>query len=185
MPFRNFTAGTNAEASVFFTRLAPIAMDIAGGHQLPITIMNPGIESTVIQATAPVSFSFLDGVEILNADYTQTMGAPAAATYANSGNTCGGNIVPCVVTAIEKGSALEGKVSLMPNPTSGNLNVDLTKLKSAATITVSDVMGKILSTTTNQTGNVAVDLTTQAAGIYFVTIQNAEGKLTAKIAVAR
>jgi hypothetical protein len=183
MPLKNFTAGTDAEAGVFFSRLSPVAMNVAGGHKLPISIMQPGQIAGAPSDTGVPDFFFLDGVEIADADYTMTMPSPAVpATYTNGG-ACS-QLVICIM-ATERGSVLEGKVSFMPNPTSGNLNVDLSKLTAAATITVSDVMGKIISTATNQTGNVAVDLTAQAAGIYFVTIQNAEGKLTAKIAVTR
>jgi Secretion system C-terminal sorting domain len=185
MPFRNLTVGSDAEASVFFARLAPVAINIAGGHQLPITVMTPMTDANnVVQASLPVTFTFLDGVEILDADYTQTMAAAAPAVYPNSVNTCGGNINICIVST-ENRSALEGKVSFMPNPTSGNLTVNLSQLSAAATITVSDALGKVISTQTNQTGTTVLDLTAQAAGIYFVTVQNTEGTLTAKIAVTK
>jgi Secretion system C-terminal sorting domain len=186
MPFKDYTTGTDAEASVFFPRLTPVVMNIAGGHRLPITLMTPGSTGGAISDTAPPDFSYLDGVDVVDADYTTAWGAIAGATHnANGTNLCGAATEACQFVGVEKGSALEGKVSFMPNPTSGNLNVNLSQLTSAATITVTDVMGRTIRTQANQIGNVSVDLTAQATGIYFVTIQNAEGKLTAKIAVAK
>ena len=114
------------------------------------------------------------------------MGTAIAATFnANGTNVCSDAFGNQAYIAVEGANELNGKVGIMPNPTSGTLNVNLTQLVSAATLTVTDVMGKTIRIQANQTGNVVVDLTAEAAGFYFLTIQNAEGRITTKIAVAK
>jgi hypothetical protein len=149
--------------------------------------MTPGSTAGTISDTAPPDFSFLDGVTVMESDYTGTVGAGVMATFnANGTNICSDAFGNQAFIAVESANnTLSGKVAVMPNPTSGNLNVNLTQLVSAATLTVTDLTGRTISTQANQTGNVVVDLTAQATGVYFLTIQNAEGRITTKIAVAK
>lgn len=74
--------------------------------------------------------------------------------------------------------------SLYPNPSNGVFNLKFSESNSNGTITVRDLPGKtILTNSFSNSGNVQLDLSSQPAGIYFVTVQNASGVSTQRIVV--
>jgi hypothetical protein len=182
MPLKNLTIGTDAEASVFFPTMSKIVMDIPNGHRLPIVLAQP---TDIANAANPVEFLYLDQIEVLDTDYTTTMPAPVFGTHQGGVIVCTTG-TPCNYLSIESTenlSNLAHKVSFMPNPTTGLLNVNLTALTTASTIIITDITGRMIDTRTNQFGHVTVDMTHNPAGIYFIAVQNIEGNMTAKIVV--
>ncbi len=76
------------------------------------------------------------------------------------------------------------KFAVYPNPTSGTLNIKLADGTSNFKYTVRNILGATVATENikNQ-DNVSINLANQAAGVYFVTIENNGKKSTQKIIV--
>ncbi len=81
--------------------------------------------------------------------------------------------------------------SVYPNPSEGILNVDMfaaRNIGSKAEITVTDIIGKIISTTTveNTTNHIhQIDLSKAENGVYFVTVSSNSFKKTVQFVLAR
>jgi hypothetical protein len=73
-------------------------------------------------------------------------------------------------TGLNKLSAVSG-VRVYPNPTSGVLTVEFDS-NVAKTVSVLDVTGRVIMTTTGSNNAVSVDLSSVAAGIYYVKLQS-------------
>jgi hypothetical protein len=81
--------------------------------------------------------------------------------------------------------------SVYPNPNDGQLSIDMynsRNIGTEATITVTDVVGKVVSTQTVESPNGRVhqvDLTNAENGIYFVTVANNNFKRTVQFVLSR
>lgn len=64
---------------------------------------------------------------------------------------------------------ISAAVTVYPNPTRGNIT-----LSDYCSISITDITGKLVSEVQNTTN---IDLTAQPAGIYFITLTNAQGEL--------
>lgn len=90
---------------------------------------------------------------------------------------------PCdTLTTISTGfvSKPETAMRLYPNPVSGILSVDLSgEMPKDGLLLVTDVTGKLLKslTLTHQTGIYQIDMSSFPEGIYFITFQNALGRI--------
>ncbi|MDF2436665.1 MAG: lipoprotein [Bacteroidota bacterium] len=77
------------------------------------------------------------------------------------------------------------KASIYPNPTDGVLNIDLSELKDYSSFTISNTIGQTVYSEDLVTlrGNqlMTIDLKDQKPGVYFVTIQSANEKITKKL----
>ncbi len=74
------------------------------------------------------------------------------------------------------------KISIYPNPTNGTLFVNLSELGIQVTqIILKDVTGRDITVKTLPNGLVEFDLSYQATGIYFITIQTENNTITKKI----
>jgi hypothetical protein len=122
-----------------------------------------------IQGTAG-SFSLRDVVR--RTIYNANAGAPFLASFGDR------EIIPFMVTntsSVEDEQALaDSEVRIFPNPTSGSVTVDVTKLnrRADATIHVFTINGKKVLTEPMPLGRdtMSVDLSAQPAGIYMVLI---------------
>lgn len=77
-------------------------------------------------------------------------------------------------TAIYNPAILEG-VDVFPNPTNGE--VFISKLPENSTITITNALGQ----TVWEGKETVIDLTEQAAGIYFLTVHTRKGSNTYKV----
>ncbi len=182
MPLTNMTVGTDAAHGVFFPRLSPIVRDVPNGHNLPIMIML----NDIVNNTDPVSFIFLKGINVPSTAYTQPMPAPVAANVSDP-SQCGSTGVfnsYFFILNVDN-QPLADFVTLNPNPTSGLIHVDLSKRSSASTIVVSDLLGRNIQTLTNQNYRAEIDISQQTEGVYLITIDNLEGRMTTKVVVVR
>ncbi|WP_417201161.1 M28 family peptidase [Bizionia sp.] len=77
---------------------------------------------------------------------------------------------------------INGDISVFPNPTSGNLNIQLTNaLGKNTTLTTYNMIGKSVFATQFHTSNNVVDLSHLARGLYLAVIENGSQKTTKKI----
>jgi Secretion system C-terminal sorting domain len=78
-------------------------------------------------------------------------------------------------------------IALYPNPSANGLfNVDLGNVSGKSTVTVYDIVGKVILTKEVTTGNKqTLDLSAQANGCYFVNIKNDNGTITKKLTVSK
>lgn len=120
-------------------------------------------------------------------------GNPANATMAtiNNGNTipqlnstpANGTIytfTPATTTGLAK-SLQENTVTVYPNPTKGNMNIDGLQ-KAGADIKVYDVLGKIVKTlNANSATHTCLDLEDLKTGTYFLEVISAEGLIRKQI----
>lgn len=82
-------------------------------------------------------------------------------------------------TGIAKVTALSG-VNVYPNPTSGMLTIEFNSNISKS-VTVADVTGRVVMTTTGTDSVVALDLANLAAGVYYVKMQTATATEVVKV----
>lgn len=76
------------------------------------------------------------------------------------------------------------QVSVYPSPVNSQLNIKLGQLKGTCVVSVLDIMGQtLLSSTVVNQPELKFDCTPFAGGIYFVRIENALGSVTKKIIV--
>jgi hypothetical protein len=80
------------------------------------------------------------------------------------------------------------RVTVYPNPTTGNINIEFSTLaKGNATVTVMDVAGRtVISqniTTVEGANNTQLDLSTVVKGVYMLSVNTAQGNNKIKIVV--
>ncbi len=99
------------------------------------------------------------------------------------------NILPSTINA-NTPLLDEDQISLMPNPASDyvNIDLDLKEISEQVTVTLMDVTGRIVETTIHnniQQEVLRMDTQNLTAGTYFVNVQTAEGMRTMKLSVVR
>ena len=78
-------------------------------------------------------------------------------------------------------SILSGSVSVSPNPTDGDLNINFTQDIGSLTLDITNVNGqKVLSTTMEGVGSNTIATNDLASGVYFAHIRSNEGSTTVK-----
>ncbi|MEO6302736.1 MAG: T9SS type A sorting domain-containing protein [Bacteroidia bacterium] len=94
---------------------------------------------------------------------------------------CGSNII----SGISKNLGLSKNVTIMPNPSTGLVNVALTLAQTEnINVTVTNALGQqILSNKYDGISNetVSLDLTNQSNGVYFVTVSNGKDKMVQRL----
>lgn len=126
--------------------------------------------------------------------YFTTSSAPVSiseATIAATGvsfkkHTVQHTIYPYSSTGSSLVGGVSGSVNLYPNPANGILNIQSGSLKGAATITITDVAGRILLTlpvTLSQSAT-PVDVSALNSGLYLINIATADGAYSGKFTVA-
>ncbi len=83
-------------------------------------------------------------------------------------------------------NSFAASINLFPNPANNHLTIDLGSKNKEVEVTITDITGKIIySTTANQTQKIAVNTEDFAAGIYIVQIQSAGFIATKKLVVKK
>lgn len=105
-------------------------------------------------------------------------------TDANAGGEIRGQVVkslscPGIPSSIEsERSDLE--VLIYPNPFQDQVTISF-PAANYTTVTIRNILGKTVHTTSGTVGNVEVDLSGETDGVYFVTVQNSRNKATYKV----
>jgi len=90
-----------------------------------------------------------------------------------------------VITGISKNLGLSKDVQIMPNPSTGLVNVAITLPNSQdLSLTVTNALGQVIvnnKLNSVMTDVVALDLTSQANGVYFVTVSNGTDKMVQRL----
>ena len=89
---------------------------------------------------------------------------------------------------VKNATGLDGKVNVYPNPSTGRFTIDLSNASSNEVLdmTVTDMLGRSIANSIKSTAGVAeVDLSEQAAGIYYLTISTVNGTHSIKLNVSR
>ncbi|MBA3682494.1 MAG: T9SS type A sorting domain-containing protein [Bacteroidetes bacterium] len=98
---------------------------------------------------------------------------------------CGSNIT----TGISKNLGLSKDVTIMPNPSSGLVNLAVTLAQTEnLTVTVSNALGQqIISNKYDGISNelITLDLNNQSNGVYFVTVSNGKDKMVQRLILSK
>lgn len=126
---------------------------------------------SAVTAQGTASFNYLQNLGVLPEYYLKVI---------EPGNPCREAVNTAVNTVISNAA-----FSVYPNPTAGNITVELTGSAVPARLTVTDFTGRVvyneqLSTNTKRT---MVDLTNQSKGIYLVQVRTASGVQAQKVSV--
>ena len=99
---------------------------------------------------------------------------------------CGNSVV---ATGISGNSGLSKNISIMPNPSTGLVNISVAlHSQQDLNITVTNALGQVVNTASYQSimlNNLTLDLTNQTNGIYFVTINNGKDKMVQRLIINR
>lgn len=78
------------------------------------------------------------------------------------------------------GIPIEKKTGFMlfPNPVSNELNLILSAIDNGASITISNMLGKEISSMRNESEHVKMNTTLLPEGVYFVSVESPKGKIT-------
>lgn len=98
--------------------------------------------------------------------------------YHNLQNTCS----PLVTVGLKENKNISRKLWIYPNPTNGNININLDHNSENASIKVYDLTGKIIyESVINNTYRTNINLNDFAAGLYFLEIKEGDFKQVEKI----
>ena len=76
-------------------------------------------------------------------------------------------------------------VEIYPNPSNGNININLGNNTTVVSITVIDINGKTIATHSTSDNNLSLNLSEVENGIYFVQINTANDVITKKISIRK
>ncbi len=92
-------------------------------------------------------------------------------------------VLDCLVGVED--DVLANSIGIYPNPTQGNIYVDL-GTATKATVNVFNTAGQLVTTANNEgNSSMMIKLTNQAAGVYFVQVTTAEGTASKKVVLEK
>jgi len=113
--------------------------------------------------------------------FTPTMNGSYAVEVTMNGCTEMSSCYSFVMSSVEE-VAFEDRLAVYPNPTNGQINVDLGAAYDNVAITVTDINGKVVRNAQyTQAQNVQLNLDQQAAGVYFVAVTTATKRAVVKL----
>lgn len=87
------------------------------------------------------------------------------------------------ITSIAENTYSNISFQIYPNPTSGQFNLELLGNDFNGQVTIQDVLGRIILEKEITQSTTTIDLSTQAKGLYFVTVNDGEKSSTLKLVV--
>ncbi|MFM7023562.1 MAG: T9SS type A sorting domain-containing protein [Flavobacteriales bacterium] len=144
---------------------------------------NAGSAQGAVDSTKITSIRFKINPGWASSAYTYRVGEADAAEYKKALN---GTIT---IDKLQIGAALANSVktlsneivSVYPNPSNGLVNVNLNKNSELVTVSVSNVLGQEIFTSSTNQSNIVIDLSGKTAGIYYISIRTAEGVSTQRL----
>lgn len=178
----NITAAHTTTNALFFYKFTlgtPVTLPTTGGFFASVTCPTTAGDTIAIasQSSAPANVAW----ELWNdATWHSISGA-----WGTNGNML---VMPVICDMSPAGvteNSLNRNVTLLPNPTSGLVNVVLTlSSKENLNISVANALGQtIISNNYNSISNdmISLDLSSQNNGVYFVTVSNGKDKMVKKV----
>jgi len=140
-------------------------------------------DSSITANTTVASYQWLDcsnGFAIITGETNQTFTATADGNYAvavtQNGCTDTSTCNAILITGVSE-KDFSTALTISPNPTTGQLTVDLGATRSSVTITVRNLMGQLLSSTDYETATKVSLAIEGAPGVYFVQVQSYDGNI--------
>ena len=186
------TSAANAMATIPATACLGLGTQTAPVVFIPSTTITPDYCSLQWMVTSGVAIS---NSTAMNPTFTvSTLGTFSITLMVSNANgtTTVVNAITtntCLDVAVKNNSAEIADVQLSPNPTNGDVKLNIyAPVSTAAIVSVYDLTGKSVIPTTETTlgnGKNNVDLKTDDLqnGIYFVTVSSSKGKKTVKLIV--
>ncbi|MBA3682493.1 MAG: T9SS type A sorting domain-containing protein [Bacteroidetes bacterium] len=181
--------GTNTSINYLFVLPANVVAPTTGGFFASVVI-------PTISATGDTAVVFNSPASLIDYGYEKWSDNTWHSISSAWGASLKGNLsiypVMCgnlVVTGISKNLGLSKDVTIMPNPSTGLVNVAIALPNSQdLSLTVTNALGQVIvSNKYNSviTENVSLDLTNQSNGVYFVTISNGTDKMVQRLILAK
>lgn len=177
------TAAHTTTNTIFFYTFdfaTPINAPVSGGFYASVAVpTTPGDTAALVnQASAPVNLAW----EM----WSDLSWHSISSAWGTNGNLL---ILPKIcgttTTGISENLGLSKNVTVMPNPTTGLVNVVVTlATKENLTISISNALGQVvMSNNYNSIYNdlISLDLSGQNNGVYFVTVSNGKDKMVQKL----
>ncbi|MBS1651263.1 MAG: T9SS type A sorting domain-containing protein [Bacteroidetes bacterium] len=165
-----------------FTLSTPVSAPAGGFYASIVLPVNPG-DTAVLLANAMATTTPNYGWEQQsdNAWYNMALSWGVSFNIAMVPQICG----TATVTGLTQNSSLAHNISMMPNPTSGELkvNVNLNETQDL-TISVTNAIGQVVMNNNYSavlSESVNLNLSNQPNGIYFVTVSNGKDKMVQRI----
>lgn len=185
--------GSGGQGTTFITQiLGKTAGSVSVNYQM-YTIPDQ-MDVYYNNALVATTGGLVSGTGTLNFNYLPLKGGPyhcIIRIYAPNNGTAWDFIAGCPVSSIRKNSDFAGrniendfrdeslKAEIYPNPSSGNVNLNINDISNNVTITLSDVTGKVLwRSITSGNGTISIPAKHLSPGIYFVTLINTKHRET-------
>jgi len=165
-----------------FTLASPVALPL-GGFFAAVTTPTAAGDTVVVLSqgtSSPANYGWER--ESDNLWYNMTVwGAGYKANLSMYPLICGSNIT----VGVSKNLGLSKDVTIMPNPSTGLVNVAVALANSQdLSLTVTNALGQVVVSNKYNavlTENISLDLTNQANGVYFVTVSNGTDKMVQRL----
>lgn len=183
-PMALITAGASTTGICYFTyTMVPTAISATNGFYASVVVPITAGDTAVVfnSPSSTIDYGFERWSDMSWHSISSAWGASLKANLSVYPIICGN-----LSTGISK-SSLEKNVNIMPNPSTGLVNVLLNFGKAEnVTVTVSNVIGQELISNKYDVINSFVaplDLSSQANGIYFVTVSNGTDKIVQRLII--
>lgn len=165
-PITNLSTGN---ASQYVAGYATMAVDVIQNgseknYELPIVYATAVGGGALADGLVGPQWTYLRGAGFDNSEFTRTaMNCP---------------------TSIDELTLSENSVSVYPNPTNGILEIRLTDVNEF-NYTIIDVLGNVVASNDVTGNNVSLDLTNNARGVYFISLNTDKGSITKKVMLTK
>lgn len=138
------------------------------GWELPIVFVTKpnGMILDNSSGANPVQYHFIKGIGFDQADFTRTA-----------------IVDPCAVS-VDELSLVDSDVNVYPNPTNGIVEINVADATNF-NYTIMDVVGNVITSNTVKGNRTTINLTNNALGVYFVTINTNNGSITKKVMLTK
>jgi hypothetical protein len=139
------------------------------------------VSSTTSAATAKINGAGSFGIVYKTAP--DVNGCRASTTFTRNASSALSPTIDTLSNAFEKAITLSNTVSIYPNPARGVVTLNVPSVSSNTSLWITDLAGKTVKTQVVTDKQTKVNISNLTPGIYFISIQSAEGKTTKKLII--
>ncbi len=167
-PVMNLSNGNNSDFVAAYQTVAVDVIENGGDKQweLPIVYATAIGGSPLSDALTGTQWNFIKGIGFDQSEFTVT--PPPT---------------PCAV-GVDENPLVGSDIAIYPNPTNGVISISINDVKEF-NYSVVDVVGNVVATNHVNGSKTIIDLTTNAKGVYFVTIDTENGSITKKVMLTK